>query len=56
MALQREARKLYDALVCPKTFMLFTNEEGAEDHCQVATPLLSQQRIFDWLAEVFASA
>lgn len=46
-----EARKLYDALTCPKTFMLFTRAEGAEDHCQVATPLLAQQRIFDWLEE-----
>jgi pimeloyl-ACP methyl ester carboxylesterase len=46
-----EARKLYDALTCPRTFMFFGREEGAEDHCQVATPLLSQQRIFDWLEE-----
>ena len=51
-----EARKLYDALRCPRTFMLFTREEGAEDHCQVATPLLARQRIFDWLAETFAAA
>jgi pimeloyl-ACP methyl ester carboxylesterase len=50
-----EARKLYDALTCPRTFMVFTRDEGAEDHCQVATPLLAQQRIFDWLAETFAS-
>ena len=49
-----EARKLYDALTCERTFMLFTHEEGAEDHCQVASPLLAQQRIFDWLAETFA--
>ncbi len=49
-----EARKLYDALSCARTFMLFTREEGAEDHCQVATPLLSQQRIYDWLADRFA--
>ena len=49
-----EARRLYDALTCERTFMLFTREEGAEDHCQVATPLLAQQRIFDWLAETFA--
>ena len=50
-----EAKKLYDALRCEKTFMLFTSEEGAEDHCQAGTPLLSQQRIFDWLAETFAT-
>jgi alpha-beta hydrolase superfamily lysophospholipase len=50
-----EAQKLYDALTCSRTFMLFTREEGAEDHCQVATPLLAQQRIFDWLEETMAS-
>lgn len=48
-----QAKPLYDALTCPKTFMLFTREEGAEDHCQVGTPLLSQQKVFDWLQEVF---
>jgi len=29
-----QARKLYDALTCPKEFMVFTKEEGAEEHCQ----------------------
>ncbi|MDY6793890.1 MAG: alpha/beta fold hydrolase [Actinomycetota bacterium] len=48
-----QAKKLYDALTCPKEFLLFTAEEGAGDHCQVGTPLLSQQKIFDWLEEVF---
>jgi hypothetical protein len=33
----------------------FKRDEVAEDHCQVAAPLLAQQRIFDWLAETFAS-
>jgi hypothetical protein len=46
-----EARKLYDALTCPKTWMLFTAEEGAEEHCQVGAALLAHQRIFDWLEE-----
>ena len=50
-----EAKKLYDALSCPRTFMLFTRDEGAEDHGQVATPLLAQQRIFDWLEEATGS-
>ena len=49
-----QAKPLYDALTCPKTFMLFTKEEGAEDHCQVGAPQLSQQKTFDWLQEVFA--
>jgi pimeloyl-ACP methyl ester carboxylesterase len=46
-----EARKLYDALICPKTWMFFTEEEGAGDHCQTGSPALAQQRIFDWLEE-----
>ena len=46
-----EAKKLYDALTCPKTWLLFTAEEGADDHCQVGAQLLSGQRIFDWLEE-----
>ena len=49
-----EARKLYDALVCPKTWLYFTEEEGAGDHCQTGSPALAQQRIFDWLQETVA--
>ena len=49
-----QAKALYDALTCEKTFLLFTVEEGAEDHCQVASPLLSAQRTFDWLDETLA--
>ncbi|MGO9457061.1 MAG: alpha/beta hydrolase family protein [Acidimicrobiales bacterium] len=48
---QGQARQLFDALTCDKTFLLFTAEDGAEDHCQVGSPLLSAQRIFDWLEE-----
>ena len=49
-------KKVYDALKCPKKYMLFTAEEGAEDHCQVAALSLSNQRIFDWLDEVFKNS
>jgi hypothetical protein len=34
---------------------MFTTEEGAEDHCQVGSPLLSAQRTFDWLQETSAT-
>jgi alpha-beta hydrolase superfamily lysophospholipase len=44
-----EAKKLYDALMCPKTWLYFTAAEGAGDHCQTGSPSLAQQRIFDWL-------
>ena len=49
-----QARQLFDALTCDKTFQLFTAEEGAEDHCQVGSPLLSAQRMFDWLEETLS--
>jgi hypothetical protein len=29
-----QAKQLYDALGCPKDYVLFTAEEGAEDHCE----------------------
>jgi len=49
-----QAQKLYDALTCPKEYMLFTSEEAAEEHCQVGASALSHQHIFDWLDETFA--
>jgi pimeloyl-ACP methyl ester carboxylesterase len=49
-----EARKLYEALICPKTWLYFMEEEGAGDHCQTGSPALAQQRIFDWLQETVA--
>jgi pimeloyl-ACP methyl ester carboxylesterase len=49
-------KKVYDVLKCPKKYILFTAEEGAEDHCQVAALSLSNQRIFDWLDEVFKNS
>jgi alpha-beta hydrolase superfamily lysophospholipase len=51
-----EAKKLYDALACPKTWMYFSEEEGAGDHCQTGSPTLGQQRIFDWLDETIAAS
>ena len=49
-----QAQKLYDALTCPKEFMLFTIEESAEEHCQAGAHAISHQRIFDWLDKTFA--
>jgi len=46
-----QARQLFEALTCEKTFLAFTADEGAEDHCQVGSPLLSAQRMLDWLDE-----
>jgi len=49
-----EPRKLYDALACPRDFILFTIEESAEEHCQVGAHALQHQRIYDWLDETMA--
>lgn len=51
---QSQAKKLYDALTCPKTWMLFTAEEAADAHCQAGAHAVSYQRMFDWLDEFFA--
>ena len=47
-----QAPKLYGALTCPKDFLLFTNEEGAGEHCQMGAILLSNARILDWLDHI----
>jgi hypothetical protein len=44
-----QPKMVYDALTCPKKYILFTKEEGTEDHCHVAALSLTNQRIFDWL-------
>jgi hypothetical protein len=42
---------LYDALKCPKTYLLFTAEDAAEEYCHTGATLLLNQRVFDWLEE-----
>ncbi len=44
-----QSQELYDALNCPKTLMRFTEEEGANWHCEPMAVGLKTQRIFDWL-------
>ena len=48
-----QPQKVYHALKCPKTYILFTETEGAEEHCQSGASSLSNQRIFDWLDQTF---
>ncbi len=50
-ALPGQARQLYDALRCPKNFMVFTKAEGAEEHCQMGAVMISGERILDWLED-----
>jgi hypothetical protein len=47
-----QARKLFEAIKCSKSFILFTKEEGAEEHCQMGALLISNARILDWLDDV----
>ena len=48
-----QPKNVYDALTSPKKYLLFTEEEGAEEHCQTGSLSLSNRRIFDWLDETF---
>jgi hypothetical protein len=32
-----QPKKVYDALTSPKKYILFTEEEGAEEHCQTGS-------------------
>lgn len=47
--------RLFDALTCPKTFMTFTAEEGAEEHCHFGALLFFNHRVFEWLDQTLAS-
>ena len=47
-----QSKKLFEALISPKDFMLFTKEDGAEEHCQMGALLISNARILDWLDDI----
>lgn len=49
-----QPKMVYSHLTCPKEYMLFTKDEGAEDHCHVGALSLANQRIFDWLDKTFS--
>lgn len=44
-----QAQALYQHLVGPKTFLLFTRQEAAQSHCQMGATAISNELIFDWL-------
>ena len=44
-------KRLYEALTCAKDYLLFTSEEGAQEHCQVGALEIFHQRLFAWLDE-----
>ncbi|WP_458719602.1 alpha/beta hydrolase family protein [Candidatus Nitrosocosmicus sp. R] len=51
-----QPKKVYDGLVSvpssSKEYILFTEEEGAEEHCQSGAPAITNQRIFDWFDQI----
>jgi hypothetical protein len=51
-----QPKKVYDGLVSvppeSKKYIMFTVEEGAEEHCQTGAIALTHQRVFDWLDEI----
>ena len=48
-----QPKRVYDELTSvpssSKEYILFTEAEGAEEHCQCGAPAITNQRIFDWL-------
>jgi len=51
-----QARQLFDHLTCPKTFLEFTADEGADAHCQAGAErlALALARICNWLDDTSA--
>jgi len=46
-----QAKRFFRALKTRKTYLEFTDDQGAQLHCQLGAPLLSSERILNWLAE-----
>jgi pimeloyl-ACP methyl ester carboxylesterase len=42
-------KDLYDALQCPKEYVLFAASEGAGEHCEAGAREVFFQKMFDWL-------
>lgn len=47
-----QPRLVFDALTCPKSYHLFTDADGAENHCQSGELSLKDAVVFNWLDEV----
>ena len=47
-----QAVMLYDSLRSAKEYILFTEEDGADEHCQMGAIAVSNERIFNWLDRV----
>jgi hypothetical protein len=49
-----QARKLHDALRCPKKLIRFTREQGADQHCEAGALGYRDYCIYNWLDETLA--
>jgi len=47
-------KDLYNALRCPKEYVLFAASEGAGEHCEAGAREVFFQRMFDWLDPILA--
>jgi pimeloyl-ACP methyl ester carboxylesterase len=47
-------KDLYNALECPKEYVLFAESEGAGEHCEAGAREVFFQRMFDWLDPILA--
>ncbi|WP_458746765.1 alpha/beta hydrolase family protein [Candidatus Nitrosocosmicus sp. T] len=51
-----QPKKVYEGLTSlgpsSKKYIVFTQEEGGEEHCQCGVPAITNQRIFDWLDDI----
>lgn len=46
-----QAKKFYNGLQTNKSYYEFTSDQGAQFHCQAGAPLVSSERILNWLDE-----
>lgn len=47
-----QAKQLYDALNCRKDYLLFSEEDGAQEHCQEGARLYANACIFNWIESI----
>jgi alpha-beta hydrolase superfamily lysophospholipase len=50
-----DSKALYDALPGPKTFLQFTDAEGAGMHCEILNRSMANRRILDWVDDTLAT-
>ncbi|MBB3308468.1 dienelactone hydrolase [Rhizobium sp. BK196] len=50
-----QPQRVFDELTAPKKFVAFTEEDGAENHCQSGALAFKDQVVFDWIDETLKS-